>query len=1074
MTWNPKHTCDLVCSMVMGLFVFGLTWCYLDTVSRPFDYTNHAQMSMIYPAVFFAAGHGMGTTDIEKYPGLPEFIYGESSSFDSDSLPSRIDLMPLQSPLALSHLYYLYALGWTWRLFGISEDALQIYSAFMRAISAMLLFFLFRFGLSRKAAVFAVLLVGTSPAMLYAGITLRDFGKTPFLLAILLVTVVLFMRVISTRKLLFLSGLLGLLFGVGAGFRQDVLILLPPTVFVIVFLTRLNGRRQIAYRIGAAALLFLVFLPVSRPLFRGVALEGGQTSVHTVLSGMSKTVEAGLQFEGDYALLPQSFSAEAVNYAVLNTFARRSGVSGSMVNPNSAEYQRFMGNKNVHLLVDPYFFFNGAAYAEAGQRYLHEIVYMFPADFVARAWRSVAAAFSVPAYYHDAAAVRDSERPAWVQALFYGQGLLARHMAWFGLVYVVAALLTLAAVQFRPALFFTALFLWIFGYPSLQFEQRHLFHLVFVPIGAATLVFEQGGIQLLKIIRRDAPLFPPHLLQHVLRMAALAGLVAALFLGPLLALRMWQYRQVHALAERLTQAPREPVAVDAEITEGTTHVYPRETLPGLSDASNLPPGETAWEYVALVFHTHGYDIPITIHYDDTRILNNFTQTVTLRGICDDSSGQSVLYFPIYETDATYSMDMASDLLRTFPNIAEAADDSRPLPQQDWWRRSRFTGVSFPEPFSAVFNGLYVVRDIDDVSLLPLMQIPEDQAYLRTCKTGPWEMWLRNQFSRLADNNACRERGMIDNSLWEVDEALLYHPPSPLLSSPLYGLDQAERYVSSWQERLSHLPISGYAALDLANAGTHWLNGGRLEESVYAYRAACRFAPENALYPVRLGQLLEKTGNTEEALFFYGRALEINPGLPDTLERLDSLFLAEDAPEQRRLFLGRVFEKHPDNWLIGMRLGDLLEADGAFEEAARIYATLITFHAGHPDIQLALARCYMRIQRPEDAFRLIEITMKAHASHKALGIWHFDALGEVLLGQGDYEAAGKVFQRLIETDPANPAWLLHLGDAHRGMGHEEEALRSYQSALDLIPDGHAPLRALVESRMEPGALPGAEE
>lgn len=1074
MTWVFKHWRDGICGLLIGVSVFCLTWCYLGTVSRQFYYPNHALMSMIYPAVFFAAGHGMGTTDIEQFPGLPEFIYGKSNHFDVQSLPERVELVPLRSPLALSHLYYLYAIGWTWRIFGVSESALQGYSAFLRAISALLLFFLCRFALSRKAAVFAVVLVSTSPAMLYAGITLRDFGKMPFILAVLLVLVAFFVRVITVRKLLFLSGLLGIIFGVGVGFRQDLLILLPLAVFVIVFLIRLQVKRQILYRVGAAGLLFLVFLPISRPLFQGVALEGGQTSVHTILSGMSKVVEADLQFGGDYTLLPQSYSAEAVNYAVLNTFARRSGVQDSMVNPNSAEYQRFMGDESVNVLVDPYFFFNGTAYAEAGQAYLKDLLYVFPADFVARAWRAVAAAFTVPAYYHKAAAGRDSERPAWVRALFYGHGLLARHVAHFGLVYVGAALLMLAAVQFRAALFFTALFLWLFGYPSLQFEYRHLFHLAFVPIVAGTFVFEQAGGRLLKMMRKKAPLLPPHLSQNVLRMTALAGLVALIFLGPLLVLRIWQFRQVHSLAERLTQAPRESVAVSAEIQGETIQVRPRETLPGLTNASHLPPGETAWAYVAIVFDTHGYDIPVTIHYDDTRILNNFTQSITLRGICDDFYGTSVFYFPIYETDTTYSMGMASDLLRTFPHIAEALGDSRPLPQQDWWRRSRFIGISFPELFSAVFNGLYVVKEINDVSLLPLIQIPKDRAFLRTCKTGPWETCIREQFGKQAGESACSGGDPLDNSIWELDEALLYHPPSPLFSRPLFCLDQAERYVSSWRVRVSSMPVSSYAALDLANAGTQWLHEERLEEAVQAYQAACKFAPENALYPVRLGQVLEKSGSSRAAMASYCRALEITPMLPDTLERLEGLFLSEDAPEQYLQFLRGVFEKYPENWLIGMRLGSQLEAEGTFEEATQVYETLITFHSAHPDLQLALARCYMHIQRFEDAFQLIKMAMEEHASHQALGISHFDALGQLLLDQSNYEAAGKVFQHLTEVDEANPTWLVYLGDTQRAEGREEGAVRSYQSALTLMSEEQAPLRELVESRLESCSLPEAKE
>ncbi len=713
---------------------------YLHHIEKPLENRYQAQLSHLYPAIFWAAGHGLGTTDVDKIPGLSEFIFGEVESFDVSTIPQDVGLVPITSPVR-SHLYYVYAVGWMWRLFGVSQDTLILFLILLRTTSTVLIYGIFRIGLGRLGAFITTLITGLSPVLLCETMLIRDFARAPFLFAVFLVILYMSLCPRSLRAALVLSILLGIVLGIGVGFRSDLLIGLPPVMLTLLFFARIRRERPFRYRAACLMLFLTAFVPLSYPILFSGGMTSDQTPLHAVLLGLSPDMESALEFgDASYEVMPHAVIADSANLGAVNVYARRSGIKESMLNKNSAEYQRYTGNKDTQLLLDPYLLFNGKVYAENAERLVQDLFFTFPADFVARAWSAVAAIRNLPERACEQVSQSADALPRWLQVNLGFQRMIARHLATWGLLYVVLVLFALSAKRLSSALFITGMLAWFGGYPSIIYEYRHTFYMGILPIFTFMLCLNWSlGVVKTLSKEKDRRAF----LERIRKLSfwkplCFALIVACVILLPVAVLRSWQSKQVDLLADRTGACAKEPLEMSGEIKDKDVFLQPKAVLPGLSNPDTAVPGETGWEYLALSFNTHGHDIPVTLHYDRNRVFHDYTQTITLRGVRDNGPGKVWFYFPVYETDLTYCMDMWRDFRRAYPFLSGKMEDARPLEEQDWWKRGKFEGISIPKDSLGFFEAAFRVSDTTGLKLLPLIQIPEDRRYFRTHKTGPLE------------------------------------------------------------------------------------------------------------------------------------------------------------------------------------------------------------------------------------------------------------------------------------------------------------------------------------------------
>jgi hypothetical protein len=355
--------------------------------------------------------------------------------------------------------------GMCWRIFGVSWTSLAPLMGLLSALSVGLAYALIRLGTRPAVAALGAILFFLAPNHIAWIGAPRDYAKTPFFLAVLVLLGVLLTRPMGTRGLLAVGALLGAVIGVGYGVRQDIgvtLLVLPP-----LFLVFLPGGmiRQPLARLGAILLVAASFLAFAAPMMQTRSTTSDTTS-HHIIGGMFRYNEEMMGVGGaPYLWHNEDVMTDGFIVATVENFDHRP------LQPLSVEYER------------------------AAEAYCRTLLGLFPADFLTRTYGSARTIFSdgpwlisgpVPIAYD----VRDPivgelQRIQHYPRLFWNSA---------GLGICLLAFLLISARNPRLALALLGLSIFFAGYPCIQFQARHFGHLCVFPILAAALVCE-GSLQ---------------------------------------------------------------------------------------------------------------------------------------------------------------------------------------------------------------------------------------------------------------------------------------------------------------------------------------------------------------------------------------------------------------------------------------------------------------------------------------------------------------------------------------------------------------------------------------------------
>jgi hypothetical protein len=97
---------------------------------------------------------------------------------------------------------------------------------------------------------------------------LRDYGKAPFTLALVLILIALVVRPWRRRDVLLLSLGYGLLMGIGYGFRTDLLVDIPPFFITVALFLPDGVVRNVGVKVSAVLLFAGALSPQDGRSFR--------------------------------------------------------------------------------------------------------------------------------------------------------------------------------------------------------------------------------------------------------------------------------------------------------------------------------------------------------------------------------------------------------------------------------------------------------------------------------------------------------------------------------------------------------------------------------------------------------------------------------------------------------------------------------------------------------------------------------------------------------------------------------------------------------------------------------------
>jgi hypothetical protein len=376
-------------------------------------------------SVMLASGKGFVLPANTSCPALADFVALRAQTLDKNALPPDL---PTLAPdiFAEQHRYLLYSIGGLWRLFGISWVVLRAAMLFVFGVTLALAYALCRFGMRRWISVVAVV-----PFALVAMPELsnpRDYGKTPFLLGVLVLLGLLMRRPRSRRLYFAVAFGLGVVQGIGLGFREDLVMALFPSAVVLGACSIAVAHRKILTRCAGIALMLAGFALTSWPILL--------TYLHT--QSVAPDAILGLATSYDDAMGLKRTSYERM--------VSQQDLYGDATFETHAQRVRLEDGEDLK---------RGENADFVRLRFLFDCIQTFPADMLARAyaaaWRSIGGLF-VPA--------------------------------------LVLLLISLRNPRLAALLLFGVLYFG--AYNAIQFQSRHFFHQAIVPLWCRGVLARTG------------------------------------------------------------------------------------------------------------------------------------------------------------------------------------------------------------------------------------------------------------------------------------------------------------------------------------------------------------------------------------------------------------------------------------------------------------------------------------------------------------------------------------------------------------------------------------------------------
>ena len=475
------------------------------------------------PAVMIACGKGFVISHPQPKP-LEDFLFERVDRFDCKDIPA-------DNPLDTRFLYQgawrylLTTVGWAWWLLGISWKSLGPFVGLWYGVVIALAYGVFRIGVGRVAAVTASALLTVSSMQLLNMPHLRDFAKAPFTIALVLILAALVTRPVTRRTVLLLSLTYGIVLGIGYGFRTDFLINLPLLPIVLFVFLGAGLWQRVPLKAAGVVVFMLAFFITSWPITRFVYASGG-CQWHVTLLGLQSPFDEYLGIRPAPYDFGHAYSDSYIDRTI-NGFRWRHTPDVPQMDFCSHQYD-----------------------AESGQ-YLSLLVKEFPADFIARAYASALQVLELPFRAIPA------PMPDWHSRLYAARAdLLANHPQW-GLRAALLAVLIVSSGSLRLGAALLFLLAYLGGYPAVQFQERHYFHLEFIGWWTMAFVVDRA-ITALLALRHGFPSVKAWYMPAA-RVAMFAGIALFAAVGALSVARWYQAGNVRALLRSYAAAAKIPI-----------------------------------------------------------------------------------------------------------------------------------------------------------------------------------------------------------------------------------------------------------------------------------------------------------------------------------------------------------------------------------------------------------------------------------------------------------------------------------------------------------------------------------
>ena len=218
--------------------------------------------------------------------------------------------------------------------------------------------------------------------------------------------------------------------------------------------------------------------------------------------------------------------------------------------------------------------------------------------------------------------------------------------------------------------------------------------------------------------------------------------------------------------------------------------------------------------------------------------------------------------------------------------------------------------------------------------------------------------------------------------------------------------------------------------------------GHLREAEQLFRRLLEQDPDNWQHAMLLGLCRQSQGDTDEALKWVGRSVELGDGQPATHYYYGRLMADNGKPAAAREQFSQAIALDPNHveartgmGLVSMMAGDYKRAVGELKTALRArddYIPALT----------ALARCLIELEQFEEAYpHANKALQRGPENPVALRI-----TGQALFGLGQLDLAERCFREGLEKRPDSGELHAGLAELLKVRNKDEEALEHYGEAM----------------------------
>jgi arylsulfatase A-like enzyme/Tfp pilus assembly protein PilF len=241
------------------------------------------------------------------------------------------------------------------------------------------------------------------------------------------------------------------------------------------------------------------------------------------------------------------------------------------------------------------------------------------------------------------------------------------------------------------------------------------------------------------------------------------------------------------------------------------------------------------------------------------------------------------------------------------------------------------------------------------------------------------------------------------------------------------------------------------------AGAAYLALRELDRAEEAIQAALQIAPESGAAHIQRGLLAWHRGDPEEALGWFERAIELDPGSsgPAGHNQIGFLHLRAYRLEAARTSFEQALAIDALNGTARAGLAEVLIAEDRFDEAAQTLTLALRFDPSLPRALAVLASLTSRQGEHDQALDLIDRALELSPTNAEI----HNALGLIHRRRGDYTAAEASYRRAIEYEPRLDKPHVNLAQLHLREGRNEEAIEAFEAALRANPQSRIALANL---------------